>query len=174
MANIVFQDYKRTFVNDYFIKGWWTDEENNPIRSAQVGQKVRFHIQTSPELPFDETFQFQIRDHDGQFFWYTMYDTISINKTGEDKLEFNQTTKLSEIVILEFTFDRNIHEKIDDDFGVEIELYVACRYNFKTTELANTSDTWLNLGYDDSDLFIKPAFPEVQYNLPEVILQKVT
>ncbi len=165
---MLFGNYSPAIKKNYFLKGWWTDEKNTPITYARVGQKVRLHIQTGPDLPFGESFQFSTRDHDGTFLMYTFYDSITINKNEGEKLKFTRATKNSEIVILEFVFNRDNHMLIDDDIGIELELYVVCRHKFQETELANTSDTWLNLGYDDSDLFIKPAFPEQQYNLPEV------
>lgn len=30
-------------ISGYFIKGWWTDENNNPISEAFVDDIVKFH-----------------------------------------------------------------------------------------------------------------------------------
>lgn len=48
----------------YFVKGWWTDKNDNAITKARIGDTIRFHIETR-NIPKNDKFIFKIIDYDG-------------------------------------------------------------------------------------------------------------
>jgi len=93
--------------------GCWTDSEDNSITKALLGETVRFHITTENAQDGDEVF-------------LTIYDKdlISDDKISETKVIISGNKGYVDIKLEESWI-----KFIEDDNGVEIELYCECEYN---------------------------------------------
>lgn len=128
-------------VGKYFKRGWWTDENDKPIKEALIGQKVKFHIEMEKEkVPTGSTINFTLKDWDGMF---NINDSIKIYSAQKDpktdaypevkEMKTDGNGKSSILINL----TENLVQLINDDGGNEIELYFACSYynkNDKETE----------------------------------------
>lgn len=128
-------------VGKYFKRGWWTDENDKPIKEALIGQKVKFHIEMEKEkVPTGSTINFTLKDWDGMFniddsikIYYAQKDpkTDTYPEVKEMKTDGNGRSS----ILINLT--ENLVKLINDDGGNEIELYFACSYynkNDKETE----------------------------------------
>lgn len=48
----------------HFIKGWWTDDKDKPIKKAYIGDTIRFHLETK-DIKDGEEVNFTVYDWDG-------------------------------------------------------------------------------------------------------------
>lgn len=119
----------------FFMKGWWTNHRDEPIKRAIYGQKLRFHIQMNKNFAqVGDIVYFGLYDCDRFAFGK---DTV---KKDDDPipLEYKETKKPYEWakvdkdykVVLEFRLTTELManwSKLDQD-GV-FELYFRCSYN---------------------------------------------
>lgn len=119
----------------FFMKGWWTNHRDEPIKRAIYGQKLRFHIQMNKNFAqVGDIVYFGLYDCDRFAFGK---DTV---KKDDDPipLEYEETKKPYEWakvdkdykVVLEFRLTTKLManwSKLDQD-GV-FELYFRCSYN---------------------------------------------
>ena len=119
----------------FFIKGWWTNHRDEPIKRAIYGQELRFHIQMNKNFAqvgdivyfglYDcDRFVFgkdtvkKDDDHISLMYKKTKkpYEWAKVDKNYKVVLEFHLTAKLM-----------NNWTKVDQD-GI-FELYFRCSYN---------------------------------------------
>ncbi|MHC0447677.1 hypothetical protein ACWA1F_19870 [Flavobacterium sp. 3-218] len=123
----------------YFIKGWWTDNKNIPIKNSYVGDIVRFHVQTK-DIPNGEEILFTVYDWDGL-------------KILNDKLKLSDVNTSQEINKIKIQGNTGFVEwktgigtlSLLEEFGEgdEIELFVECTYKDETIQLPERTDDYL-------------------------------
>jgi len=107
---------------NYFIDGWWSDEKDNPIRNAYVGQTIKFHI-TTINIPNGEEISFDVYDWEGLFF---MDDKLNLYVNGT-KEKFDKVKVSDSKGILSWTTGEGSASLCINE-GTDIELYVKCSY----------------------------------------------
>lgn len=121
----------------YFVRGWWTNSDNETIKNSFVGEKIRFHIQTKG-IPVNKSFTFKILDFDGAL----TNDELDINAfyPGQAVLirEENET------IFIEWTLGSGTQSLIESE-GDEIEFFVRCEYDGDTTDLPDTINDYLDV-----------------------------
>lgn len=128
---------KQPEAGKYFIKGWWTDKNDKPIKEAVIGDTIRFHIQTQG-----------IKD--GEEVTFTVYDWDNL-KWMNDKLQLTDksTQKESDKIKIqggkgyaEWTTGEGSRKLLEESMeGNEIELFVECTYKDEKIDLpVNTWD----------------------------------
>lgn len=119
-------------VGKYFVKGWWTDEKDKPIKEALIGQKVKFHVQMDKsKVPANSKVNFILKDWDGMLNQndpITLYSTVKNPKTNAYP-EINElVTDANGKASLAVTLTDGLVQFIEDDGENEIELYFDCNY----------------------------------------------
>ena len=167
--------------NTFLIEGKWTDTQDKEITRTRVGNTVRFHIQTKG-IPEGGKVAIQMKDYDGTvylmygFLPVKLYDEIGIvttnKETGASTPFTHLTVDKEGKAVLTLNLDENLHPMIADDTGAFIELYVTCRYLNEKIDLPTSENKYLEVGFSEKTLFIKPAVKEGNYPLPEIYSHK--
>lgn len=119
-------------VGKYFVKGWWTDEKDKPVKEVLIGQKVKFHVQMDKsKVPANSKVNFILKDWDGMLNQddpITLYSTVKNPKTNAYP-EINElVTDANGKASLAVTLTDGLVQFIEDDGENEIELYFDCNY----------------------------------------------
>jgi len=132
----------------YFEKGWWTDKDDQEIKEAQIGDRVKFHLKMKNiKSPKGKKVNLELREWDDfNFLMYILaltnkelvghdntkgYETINIvshTLDGNEILtdwELNENSEITVILVLD---DNCLSKMIANDEGRDIELYFRCRY----------------------------------------------
>lgn len=125
----------------YFVKGWWTDNKNKSITKAHIGDTIRFHIETK-DIPDGEEITFTVYDWDGML---NPDDVLNLVVSGTNNA-LNKIKIAGNKGVIEWTTGA-ASEKLIDDEGDEIELYVKCIYKEETLELPQNTNDYLILQY---------------------------
>lgn len=121
----------------YFVKGWWTDVNDKPIKEATVGSTMRFHIQTQG-VKNGEKIDFIVYDQD----YFSFNDKLVVKNKNK---EINKITVQNNRGYIEWVTGEECLSLIDETLeGDEIELFVECQYKNET----------INLPYMESDYLI--------------------
>jgi len=136
----------------YFVKGWWTDVNDKPIKEATVGSTIRFHIQTQG-VKNGEKIDFIVYDQD----YFSFNDKLVVKNKNK---EINKITVQNNRGYIEWTTGEECLKLLEETFeGDEIELFVKCQYKDET----------INLPYMESDylaLYEKEVLITVIIELP--------
>ena len=124
---------------EYFVKGWWTDKNDQPIKEVTIGDTIKFHIQTKGI-------------EDGEKVNFTIYDW---DRFFDDKLSFldkNSGEEITTIIVqdnkgfVEWTTGEECLKLLEETFeGDEIELFVRCQYKDETISLPYMESDYLVL-----------------------------
>lgn len=110
----------------YMVKAWWTDENDNPITEALIGDNVKFHLETQ-NIP------------NGEIVYMTLFDDDRrVKPLEEDQLNDKITLQVNgKEVLYVKVFNNKIERNIklvnvdnfikDEEDGV-LELFFACSY----------------------------------------------
>ena len=137
---------KRSVITKYFLKGYWTDEKDQPITEAIFGDTVRFHVDMDNTTDGDEVF-------------LTLYDDDSKVKPLEEDQEddakglvytVNGQSVISDKVngnkiVKQITLN-NFEDLLKDEKDGEIELFFKGTYkDEKDIPLPNDSAHYLRV-----------------------------
>ncbi len=129
----------------YLEKGWWTSDKegNRPLKEAELGDVVYFHIQTKPAFP-EGTLLVQLKDSDTwqehlTDVWDDELDTESTSSLGINRL-YDQTkagggaTKVQvknhrAVLELHITEDGSVYKALADEHFDAVELYFHVCYH---------------------------------------------
>lgn len=133
-----YKPVERELISARFVKGWWTDKNDNSISEALIGETVKFHLEIK-NIP------------DGEIIFMTLYDDdrrVYHTEDGEnDKIELQIGGK--EVIFskvhnnkIERTINLiNINSFIKGDSDGVIELFFACTYQHpKLPKIRETVD----------------------------------
>lgn len=143
----------------YFIKGWWTDIKDKPIKEAHVGDTVRFHIKTK-DIPDGEFVLFSVFDWDGML---NPDDKFSVVHTGTST-EYNKIKITGNKGVIEFKTGLGSVKMIEEEGDTEIELYVKCTYKTETVDLPDFSDDYLILFEKEVLITVLIELPHSSYS----------
>jgi len=101
----------------YFVKGWWTNHKDEPIKRAVYGQKLRFHVQMNKE-----------KVSVGDIVYFSLYDS-DMRSWGNDTIKQDDPIKLEH----RKSKEPYIYEKVDENHKIIIE------FNTNYADLANAS-----------------------------------
>ncbi|MGV0919876.1 hypothetical protein ACTS94_05715 [Empedobacter falsenii] len=165
--------------NKYFVKGWWTDKEDKPIKEAKILNVVRFHVQTQNiEKPEGKNITIALYEHDYSIpipltFGLANYSTddhirimrgnneittMQLDKEGKNYIEINLSWGLNNL------FNETV-AGFNSEEG-ELELYFDCSYEDQKVKLPDSFGDYLKVKRSEQNLFIQPACPG--YNFPEI------
>jgi hypothetical protein len=168
----------------YFVKGWWTDKHDKPIKEARILDTVKFHIQTQGiENPKGKKIEIKLFEYDTSVY-------LSLGTYGSGAVETRPFDDHVRIVsgkneITELTLDENgktaitinltwgMHEMFNETFfggfaemGL-LEFYFECSYGEdRGIWLPANMGDYLKVTISNQSLFIKPAYEG--YNFPEI------
>ncbi|MCT3807125.1 hypothetical protein HZQ57_18080 [Elizabethkingia anophelis] len=128
----------------YFVRGWWTDEDDKPIKEATVGDNVKFHLQMQ-NIPQNDTkrqVRMQLRDFEEFSLLYFIfgfkndkfkgYDEITIKALDKDgnryAKEYWDINSDQKIVIRLFLAESNLMKMISEESDRNLELYFRASY----------------------------------------------
>ncbi|AZA83809.1 hypothetical protein C1637_13760 [Chryseobacterium lactis] len=132
---------KRKLLSMYFVRGWWTDKHNRPIKEAGIGDTIRFHIETEHVDGGDEII-FAVYDSDGAEF---LDDKLSLTIQGTTN-DYNKVKIIGNKGFIEWTTGEGSRALLLENFeGDELELYVKCEYKGNIVSLPHDSDNYLLL-----------------------------
>lgn len=151
----------------YFIKGWWTNHRDEPIKRAIYGQVLRFHIEMDKEYakPGDVVY-FSLYDSDMRSFGNDMIkadDPIALEHKDGSRRAYTFEKINDELkVIIEFsTTDTLEHWSKQLDQDRIFELYFRCSYvnrgETEHVELPYNFQDYLNLGAIVIDRYKMPG-----------------
>ena len=124
----------------YFVKGWWTDKNDKPIKEAHIGDIIRFNIHTRG-IEDGEKVVFTVYDWD---FWNILNDKLTLSDKNSGK-EITTITIQNNKGFIEWATGVQSLKLLDEILeGDEIELFVECRYK----------DEVINLPYMESDYLV--------------------
>ena len=124
----------------YFVKGWWTDVNDKPIKEATVGSTIRFHIQTQG-VKNGEKIDFIVYEYDQDYFNFN--DKLVVKNKNK---EINKITVQNNRGYIEGTTGEECLKLLEETFeGDEIELFVKCQYKDETINLPYMESNYLIL-----------------------------
>ncbi len=167
------------YLKPEIVGGWWSydkegkekyvyGEEKNRVK---LGDTMYFHVQTRDIIAGNEL-SLQLIDYD--YFWWMgeqidCYDPDTKNFPNDPvilKAKVRGVTEKGEhfgksIATVEILMDEKWEPVLSEDFHT-IELYWQVRYTSKTNRtikknLPESKDDYLHVGYNNQDLFVKPA-----------------
>lgn len=149
-------------IGKYFVKGWWTDENDKLIKEALVGQSVKFHIQMDKsKVPAGSKINFMLYDWDGMLNpddGIQITSTKKDHKTGTYPVVKDMTTDANGTASLIINLTEGLVQFAEDDGGNEIELYFECNYydvSDKETELLDLpAEEWNYLKVYEKEVLI--------------------
>lgn len=132
-------------VGKYFVKGWWTDENDKTIKEATIGNKVKFHLQMQ-NIPKDDDkrqVKMELRDFEEfSLLYYILgietdkfkgYDEISIKAYDENKnvysKEYWEIDSSNKIVIKLNLDGDSLIKMLAKEHDRNLELYFRCSYS---------------------------------------------
>lgn len=143
----------------YFVKGWWTDVNDKPIKEATVGSTIRFHIETR----VDSVKEINFAVYDWDNFKYLNDKLVIIDK--------NTNNKPNKIIVennrgyIEWTTGEQCLKLLDEILeGDEIELFVECRYKDETINLPVMESNYLVLKEKEEIITVLIELPMENYN----------
>lgn len=132
----------------YFEKGWWTNEDGQEIKEAQIGDKIKFHLKMKNiKSPKGKKVNLELREWDD--FDLLMYIVSFMNKelVGHKNTKEYETINLvsntsnGNVVLTDWELDENseivvnllldedsLSKMISNDEGRDLELFFRCRY----------------------------------------------
>lgn len=123
----------------YFVKGWWTDENDKEIKEAVIGDTIRFHLQTQ-KIPDGKDVIFTVYDWDGLQF---MNDKLTLTDKGTNQ----ESTKIKiqgNKGYIEWKTGEGTQSLLEENLeGDEIELFVECIYDDEKLDLPEEESNYL-------------------------------
>lgn len=150
----------------YFVKGWWTNHKDQPIKRAVYGQLLRFHIEMDNKYtkPGDVVY-FSLFDSDMRSFGNDVIkadDPIPLIHPNTKKPYIYEKVNNEHKLIIEFTTTDGLEQwtsQLDQDRI--FELYFRCSYvnngNTEHTELPYNFHDYLQLGAIVIDRYKMPG-----------------
>jgi len=144
----------------YFVKGWWTDEDDKPITEAYIGDKVKFHLQMQniPEEDKKRQVKMELRDFEEFSLLYYILGVETDKFKGYDKISINS-----------FDNDGNVYTKeyweIDSDQRIELKLVLGGESLIKllSEEHDRNLELYFRTSYTDHKSNIEVLhFPEME------------
>ena len=126
----------------YIIRGYWTDEDDNKITEALIGETVKFHIETK-DIPDGEKIEMILFDDDihksesdstegnDQIPLYPSSDGKAMLEYEESKYEIVENNKAVKTIILGEYFSWLASQEEDKT----VELFFSCSYKEQITEI---------------------------------------
>ena len=131
-------------VGKYFVKGWWTDENDKTIKEATIGNKVKFHLQMQ-NIPKDDDkrqVKMELRDFEEfSLLYYILgietdkfkgYDTISIKSYDKDGNVYSKENwdidSEQKVVIKLVLGGDSLIKMISEEHDRDLELYFRASY----------------------------------------------
>lgn len=131
-------NWKEISVGTFFKRGWWTDDNDKPIKKAYIGDTIRFHIETK-DIKDGEEVNFTVYDWDGMI---NLDDKLSLFLKGTSNL-YNKIKIEKNKGILEWATGDGTQKLIEEEQDNEAELYVSCSYKGEVIELPYNMDDYL-------------------------------
>ncbi|WP_163400359.1 hypothetical protein [Flavobacterium fluviatile] len=125
-------------VGKHFVKGWWTDDKDKPIKKAYIGDTIRFHLETK-DIKDGEEVNFTVYDWDGIL---NLDDKLSLIINGTSS-PYNKITIKGNKGIIEWTTGSGTQKLVEEEGDDEVELYVSCSYKGEVIELPYNMDDYL-------------------------------
>lgn len=174
-------------VSEYIIDGEWLDKDGKTFKRSQkqgqitsdarIGDVVYFKIKTQ-NLPLHTPVTLHLMEYDGSIFLPLGGGMLMEARPFDDSLPFfDIRDKNKEViayvdadgfVIFSIHLTEMLEKYIDEDAGVEIELYFICTYKgigFEKATLPRSTEKYLTVRNTSRTIFIKPAAEK--YKLPE-------
>ncbi|WP_428070717.1 hypothetical protein [Chryseobacterium gambrini] len=155
LANIGINHQAKSLKNEkYFLNAWWSDLNGNKIKEITIGEYVLFNIQMNPKIvPKDSVINITLKDWDGLINPDDKIELIALqDNSGEKKFHTLSSIKTdwSGKATLQIHLGDGFLPFINDDGGLEIELYFECIYYDKNNDRYET----LNLPYNEKDYLV--------------------
>ncbi len=151
---------KKPHVGTYFKRGWWTDSKDKPIKEAQIGETIRFHVQTK-DIPDGNEVTFTIYDWDGML---NTDDKVELIVSGTT-IESNKIKIYGNKGYVEWITGPGTQKMIEDEGDDEIELYVECLYKGEKVEMPIFSDDYLILFEKEVKITVLIELPHSKYSM---------
>lgn len=131
-------NWEKIPVGEYFIKGWWSDDKDKPIKKAYIGDTIKFHLETK-DIKDGEEVNFTVYDWDGMF---NLDDKLSLVMKGSSN-PYNKIKIKGNKGIIEWTTGNGVKKLIEEEGDDEVELYVSFSYKGEVIELPYNKDDYL-------------------------------
>ncbi|WP_261510980.1 hypothetical protein [Chryseobacterium paludis] len=155
---------QRSPISKYFVRGWWTDNNDAPITEALFGDTVKFHLQTQ-NIP------------DGQDVTLTLFDDDTIINTSEDKKDDQivlvhasngqpvikdgvNANKIVKTITL-----NNFESLLKEDTDGTIELYFKCKYESEEVKFPSSPSSYLKVKGKSKIIFVNGHWNRIAYKL---------
>lgn len=122
----------------HFIKGWWTDDKDKPIKKAYIGDTIRFHLETK-DIKDGEEVNFTVYDWDGIL---NLDDKLNLIIKGTSN-PYNKITIKGNKGIIEWTTGSGTQKLVEEEADADVELFVSCSYKGEVIELPYNMDDYL-------------------------------
>ncbi|MBT2622087.1 hypothetical protein [Chryseobacterium sp. ISL-6] len=141
---------QRSPISKYFVRGWWTDENEKLITEAFLGDIVHFHIETQniPDnnsiatmLYDDDVKKRPVEESDGK----QGSDAIELGSNGETTKLLNHKIVMGNKVTIRLKLGGILANMIDAEEDKQIELFFACSYKGENIELPHASGEYLKV-----------------------------
>lgn len=155
---------QRSPISKYFVRGWWTYENDVPITEAMFGDTVKFHLQTQ-NIP------------NGKDVNLTLFDDDTIVNTSEDKnddkivLVHSSNGQpvikdgVNENKIVKTITLNNFESLLKEDTDGTLELYFKCKYENEEVKFPNPASNYLKVTGKPKIIFVNGHWNRIAYKL---------
>lgn len=167
---------ERELISMNFVRGWWTDKNDNPITEALFGETVKFHLETK-------------NLNDGEVIAMTLYDDDKLIKPLEEDgkndpkglvYSANGQAVLEEKIfqnkIVKLITLNNFEDLLNDEKDGEIELFFECTYTHpnvskvkETVNLPHSTKNYLRVKGLPKIIFVNGQWRLAKYSFGEMV-----
>lgn len=153
-------NWEEIAVGTHFIKGWWTDDKDKPIKKAYIGDTIRFHLETK-DIKDGEEVNFTVYDWDGIL---NLDDKLSLI-IKDTSSPYNTIRIKGNKGIIEWTTGSGTQKLIEEEGDNEVELYVSCYYKGEVIELPYNMDDYLIIYEKEVKITVFVELPHSYYSI---------
>jgi hypothetical protein len=135
---------KRNLISKYFIRGWWTDEQDKPITEALCGDTVKFHLEMQHTTDGDEVFM-TLYDDDTKVKPLEDHKDDPIKLVGSASGKNVVSSKVSGNKIVKLIVLDNFETFLKEEADKELELFFKCKYKEQEVGLPHNPEAYLKL-----------------------------
>lgn len=153
------KEIKRKALTKYFDEGYWTDENDKPIKEAFLGDTVRFHVKMKNRNEDEKNIAFRLLDSDTKEGGGNESIEIGNDEKGYHIINYYKIENNDKVIIpIKLNEQGKLAELINNEEDKTLELFYACSYSNENVDLPFDSSDYLKvsvkINYGGAFLFI--------------------
>lgn len=140
------KEVKRKPITKYFDEGYWTDENDKPIKEAFLGDTVRFHVKMKNKNDDEKNIAARLIDSDTKEGGGNESIEIGNDEKGYHLINYYKIESDNKVVItIKLNEQGKLSELIYNEKDKTLELFYACSYSNENVDLPFVSSDYLKV-----------------------------